>query len=155
MHIYIHTSRHTERPNQTTCVNGSRCEKLIGAKFAEWRRQCLPDDLPVHLVQDHERCLWQDRNIAALRKAGCPVVSQFPKHSPDLNAIENQWRVLRERLNATAPAEIESRADFLSRLRRTVNWLNENRHEEALRMCQNQKERARDVHKLLGAKTKW
>ena len=90
-----------------------------------------------------------------LSKAGCPVVQNFPKHSPDPNAIEGQWRQLRERLNETAPVEIETRPEFLCRLRRVVNWLNEHRREHALHMCTNQRERAKDVEDLLGAKTKW
>lgn len=64
-------------------MNGDKYEKLIGAKFAEWREQCFPDGLPVQFVQDHEHCLRQDRSIAALSKAGCPVVQNFPEHSPD------------------------------------------------------------------------
>jgi hypothetical protein len=136
-------------------MNGDRYEKLIGAKFAEWREQCFPDGLPVQFVQDHEHCLRQDRSIAALSKAGCPVVQTFPKHSPDLNAIEGQWRQLRERLDETAPVEIETRPGFLCRLRRDVNWLNEHRREHALQMCTNQKERDKDMEDLLGAKTKW
>ena len=95
----------------------------------------------MHLVQDHEKCLWQDpapplsinryvktyfelpgesesqshgrgarivsqdRNLRALRRAGCIVVEQHPKYSPDLNAIEGWWRVLRERLEQAAPED--------------------------------------------------
>ena len=33
--------------------------------------------------------------------------------------------------------------------------VNEHRWEDALRMCTNQKERAKDVKDWLGAKTKW
>ena len=44
---------------------------------------------------------------------------------------------------------------FLARPWRTVHWLNDNRHEALLKMCTNQKERARDVIRLQGAKTKW
>ena len=142
-------------PKKTTHMTGDRYEWLIQSKFAEWRESCFSNGSPVRLVQDHERCLWQSRNLTAMRKAGCDVVENFPKHSPDLNAIEGQWRVLRVRLEATAPTEFESRADFLVRLRRAVHWLNENKHDDALRLCTNQKERANDVHKLLGAKTRW
>ena len=78
-------------------------------KLAAWRRACFGDDGPVHVVQDHERCLWQDRNLTALALAGCPVVVSFPKSSPDLNAIEGWWRALRERLEMSAPEEIEAR----------------------------------------------
>ena len=50
---------------------------------------------------------------------------------------------------------METREAFIARLRRTVNWLNEHRWEDALKLCTNQKERAADVHLLKGAKTKW
>lgn len=78
-----------------------------------------------------------------------------PKYSPDLNAIEGWWRVLRERLEQTAPEDFESREEFIARLRRTVSWLNEHRWEDALKLCAHQKERAADVKLLEGARTKW
>ena len=91
----------------------------------------------------------------ALRQAGCPVVKNCPKHSPDLNAIEGWCRVLRERLEMTAPEEMETRARFLLRLRRTVSWLNAHRRGNALSVSRNQKARAADVLQLEGARTKW
>ena len=127
----------------------------MNARFADWRRSCFDDDEPVYLVQDHERCLWQDRNLAALRVAGCRVLENFPKSSPDLNAIENWWKVLRDRLDDTAPEDMETRAEFLVRLRRSAQWLNEHRAEQCLHICTNQKARAKDVILLCGAKTKW
>ena len=41
------------------------------------------------------------------------------------------------------------------RLRRTALGLNMHRSADGLYLCTNQKERATDVAKLLGAKTKW
>eukprot|EP00974_Lingulodinium_polyedra_P011223 1083658-Lingulodinium_polyedra.AAC.1 len=82
--------------------------------------------------------IW-GRNIEALKKAGCIIQADFPKHSPDLNAIEGWWRVLRERLEQTAPEEFEDRDAFLLRLKRTVKWLNDHRWEEGLALCTNQK----------------
>ena len=73
---------------RTTHMTGDTYEWLVGAKFKAWRTAAFQDDRPVHLVQDHERCLWQQRNIDALRQAGCHVIMNYPKHSPDLNAIE-------------------------------------------------------------------
>ena len=52
-------------------------------------------------------------NLKAERDAGFCNVNQHPKLSPDLNAIEGWWRVLQQRLSLTAPAELESRGDFL------------------------------------------
>ena len=91
----------------------------------------------------------------ALRQAGCPVVKNCPKHATDLNAIEGWWRVLRERLEMTAPKEMETRARFLLRLRRTVSWLDAHRRDDALTVSRNQKARAADVLQLEGARTKW
>ena len=107
------------------------------------------------LVQDHERCLWQERNLKALREAGCPAIARFPKHSPDLNAIEGWWKKLRERLQETEPVAMESRDKFLGRLRRVVIWLKEHAAHEGKVLCTNQKVRAADVKQLEGAKTKW
>ena len=124
-------------------------------QLATWRRALFNDDEAVHLVQDHEKCLWQPRNITALRKAGYTVVENFPRCSPDLNAIEGWWKVLRYRLGMTAPTEFETREVFLCRLRRTAQWLNEHRSEDALALSTNQKKRAQDVLDLEGARTKW
>ena len=140
---------------KTTNMNGDTYEWLVGARFAQWRRACFGDDAPVHLCQDHEACLWQDRNVRALRDAGCAVVERYPKHSPDLNAIEGWWRVLRERMELTAPAELESREAFIARLRRTARWLNDNRWEDGLALCTNQKKRAADVLELQGSALAW
>ena len=43
---------------------------------------------------------WPDGALIATCVA---VKERFPKRSPDLNAMEGQWRVLRERLEAKAP----------------------------------------------------
>ena len=139
----------------TTHMNGSVYEKLIDKRFATWRRACFKDGSKVHLVQDHERCLWQKRNIKALQRAGCHLLKHYPKSSPDLNAIENWWRVLNDRLNETAPVGMETRASFLVRLRRAVAWLNANQREHGRELCTNQKLRAEDVIRLKGARTKW
>ena len=128
---------------------------LVSTHFAEWRRKCFNDDGVVRLVQDHEWCLWNAKSLAALKKAGFSVLEDYPKSSPDLNAIEGWWHRLKVRLNETAPTEMETRQDFLVRLRRTVNWLNDNAAADALKLCTNQKVRARDVLKLKGARTKW
>lgn len=144
-----------ERASTTTHMNGDRYQKLIQSRFAKWRQECFADDHPVWLIQDHERCLWQERNIQQLKKEGCKVVKAFPKHSPDLNAIEGRWHTIRQKLLDTEPQEPETRAAFLVRLNRTVNWLNQNDREEALHICTNQKIRAQEVLALKGAKTRW
>ena len=47
---------------------------------------------------------------------------------------------------------MEARAEFLARLRRTVRWLNENAADDVLYLAQNQKERAKEVKDLKGAR---
>jgi len=122
-----------------------------------WARACFHGRLPrgVQVVQDHERCLWQEKSLECLEALGLPVLENFPKCSPDLNAIEGMWHLLRQRLDSQAPAERETRPEFLIRLRRTVAWLNENLHKKMLGMCRDQRARARDVLLLSGARTKW
>ena len=107
------------------------------------------------MIQDHEACLWNERSLAALERAGLSVVTNFPAQSPDLNAIEGWWHRLKIRLDETAPTEMETRSEFLARLRRTVHWLNEHAADDALTLAQNQKQRADDVQKLKGARSKW
>ena len=70
------------------------------------------------------------------------MVACYPKQSPDVNAIEGWWKVLRDRLDLTAPEEIESREEFVTRLRRTVAWLDINDREHAVALARNQQARA-------------
>lgn len=130
---------------KTTNMNRWTYNWLIESKFETWRRNCIGDDRPVHLVQDHERCLWYEDNLEALAAAGCPVLQNYPKSSPDLNAIEGWWHRLKQRLEETSPETLEKRTEFLVRLRRTVTWMNDNWSEDALRLATNQKERAQEV----------
>ena len=106
-------------------------------------------------MKDHERCLWQERNLDAEDAAGFDVIDTFPKASPDLNAIEGWWRRLKDALLESAPAHLETRPDFLNRLRRTVSRLNRSACEDGLRLCTNQRARAADVCRLKGARSKW
>jgi hypothetical protein len=89
------------------------------------------------------------------KAAGFDLIENFPKASPDLNAIEGWWHRLKDIIVAEAPSEIEGRSAFLRRLRRTVNRLNRDAREDGRRLCTNQKKRACDVLKLKGARTKW
>ena len=63
--------------------------------------------------------------------------------------------MLRQRLEDTQPGGVETRSAFLVRPRRTVHWLNLHREQEALDSCRNQKQRARAVISLGGARTRW
>ena len=100
-------------------------------------------------------CLWRPANVAAIREAGFRVLKRHPKYSPDLNAIERWWALLRLRLEQTAPTSMESRVIFLQRLRRTVTWMNAHRRREGRVLCHNQKQRAKDIRALKGAKSRW
>jgi len=137
---------------RTTHMNAGRYERLVSEKFSEWRQDCFGDGGRIHLIQDHEKCLWKAPCIEAMKRSKCLVVETYPKHSPDLNAIEGIWRCLKERLEATAPSRLETRASFLRRLRGAVRWLNDNRHDDFLSLCNNQKTRAQAVLGLDGAK---
>ena len=144
-------------------MTGARYNYFVRTFLAKWRRKCYPNfpkDEKVPLIKDFERFLRWDKtkefdNMQAERDAGFSTVKQHPKVSPDLNAIEGWWKVLQERLSLTAPLSLESRASFLKRLRRTVDWLNKNARGRAKHLCTNQKDRARAVKKLKGARCKW
>ena len=136
-------------------MNGETYQRLVTSKFADWRRSCFGDDEPCRLVQDHEKCLWVEQNLRALRQAGCQVMDDYPKSSPDLNAIEEVWNMMRQRLESTEPVDFEDRPAFLARLRRCVNWLNEKQGDALLTACTNQKDRTKYVIKLKGAMAKW
>ena len=51
-------------------------------------------------------------------------LESYPKCFQDLNVIETAWRELRARLADTEPMRVESRDDFLPRLRLAVQWVN-------------------------------
>ena len=140
---------------KTTHMNGDRYNQLIEGKFASWREKCFGDRKGAFLIQDHERCLWRKDNLDAIRAAGFTLVKQHPKYSPDLNAIEGWWACLRKRLEATAPQTTENRHEFLRRLRRTVTWLNAHRRTQGRFLCTNQKQRAKEIRMLHGAKSRW
>ena len=93
--------------------------------------------------------------LKAIAAAGFRLVDNFPKHSPDLNAIEGWWARLRSKLEETAPVEVETRSEFLTRLKRTVNGMNATCREDALHLARNQVVRAAEVLELLGARTQW
>ena len=141
---------------KTTNMNIKRYNSLVKSKFAMWKRACFPRTRGlVKLVQDHERCLWHDSTVKALRKAGFSIVGSFPKCSPDLNAIDGWWRRLKQKLDKNSPAQSETRQAFIKRLRRTVTSMNLRHRDEGRKLCRNQKVRAKDVQSLGGAKSKW
>ena len=58
-------------------------------------------------------------------------------------------------MEETAPNALETRPQFLARLRLTTRWMNEHWRADALHLATNQKERARQVLDLHGQKCEW
>ena len=129
-------------------------EWIVSHKFPEWLRKAAMGDRGVFLIQDHEKCLWTEEPRCALREQGIHLLEQYPKCSQDLNAIEAAWREVRARLAATEPGHMESRDRFVVRLRAAVAWVNLRRKAYLLKICTDQKERARDVILMTGSRTK-
>jgi len=117
--------------------------------FPNWLGECT------YIVQDHEKCLHCEEPLAAMAAIGVELVKDYPKCSQDLNAIENAWKLLKDRLYETLPTRLESREDFVRRLKAAVAWVNRNRYDELLYLSHNQKERARAVLLARGGRTKW
>ena len=141
---------------KTVHMNGARYRKMLNRSADQWLKSCF-GKVPkqVNLIQDYERCLWQRASLRTLLKHHLFAMDRFPKSSPDLNAIEQVWNLLRQMLDETAPVEVETRQAFLARFRRTVYSLNSKHSAALLAMCSNQKDRAREVLRLKGARTRW
>lgn len=122
---------------------------LIEARFHGWLGNCK------YLVQDYERCLRCEEPLEAMRSIDLKLVDKYPKASPDLNAIENAWNFLRERLDETYPTKLEDRDDFIRRLHNAVSWVNRNKGDALLTLSRNQKRRAQDVMNNDGGRTQW
>ena len=146
---------YTERGKVVTKhMNGARYHDFVSKNFKTWRKACLSRGR-VFVAKDFESFLRNTENIQAEADAGCDQIDKYPKSSPDFNAIEGWWRRLKMYLEERAPTELESRDDFIRRLRRAVNHLNTHCREEGRRLCRNQKERARSCLALNGSRTKW
>ena len=93
-------------------------------------------------------CLWAKKSLAAIdavADVNVELLENYPSCPQDLNPMENVWRELKERLAATEPIRMESRAGFLRRLNNAARWCNKHRARLFLRYCQDQKKRAADV----------
>lgn len=125
--------------------------ELIEDYFPKWLGACS------YLVQDFERCLRCEEPLQALDSIGLELVEEYPKCSQDFNAIENAWKILRERLNDTLPTGLEDRDSFICRMNTAVAWVNRNKREQLWYLSNNQKERANDclASHPKGARTKW
>ena len=125
--------------------------ELIEDKFDDWRLNCD------FLVCDYEGCLRTPEALHALNRCGLQLVDGYPKVSQDFNAIENAWAILRERLDETCPVDLETRGDFVKRLRAAVRWANTHRSDQLWMLSTNQKKRATECLASTppGARTKW
>ena len=143
--LHVHVLEEGEAMNQD--LYG----ELVDDRFEDWAGNCT------HLVQDFERCLRTESSVHAITKAGFQLVEDYPRCSQDFNAIENCWKLLKERLLETMPRQLEHRDAFIRRLRSAVAWLNRHKSEELWYLSTNQKERARDCLSAVppGGRTKW
>jgi hypothetical protein len=128
---------------------------LINTMFPRWLAKAFDHvENGVLLAQDHERCLWCEEPRQAMQDQSISLLENYPKCSQDLNAIETAWREVRARLAATEPVSRDTRSNFVTRLRQAVAWVNTNRAGYLRKLCSDQKQRARDVQLMLGARTK-
>ena len=51
----------------------------------------------------HVKSSAAQASLEAIASTGLLLEKRFPKYSPDLNAIEAVWRLLRQRLNENTP----------------------------------------------------
>ena len=125
--------------------------ELIEDYFPGWLKNCT------YLVQDFERCLHAEEPLSSLRDIGVELVDDYPKCSQDFNAIENVWKLVRDRLDETLPQGLETRDRFVRRLRTAIAWVNKNKAAELEYLSRNQKERANDCLRMRpkGSRTKW
>ena len=124
---------------------------LIEDKFEEWLGGAS------YLVQDFERAIRSQPALNALETMGVTLVEGYPRVSQDFNAIENAWKLVRERLAETLPKGMESRDHFITRLHQAVGWLNRHKKGQLEYYSTNQKERCKDCleTKPKGGRTKW
>ena len=140
---------HIEVLDEGTVMNKEEYSLLVDEKFEGWIGNCNL------LVQDYEKAIRSQEALDALQRVGLEHVKGYPVSSQDFNAIENAWKILRERLDQTLPKGVEPRDHFVLRVRETVHWVNKNRADELQYHCRNQKERARACLDLEGARTQF
>jgi len=132
-------------------MNNEVYTELVEDKFEKWLGGCR------YLVQDFERCLRSAGPMHAFKKFGVELVKGYPRCSQDFNAIENCWKLLRDRLYATLPVGLEPREHFVDRLHSAVAWMNRHQQSSLWEFARNQKKRCRSclAMKPPGGRTKW
>ena len=125
--------------------------ELVEDKFEDWCGTCE------YVVCDYESCLRTPEALHALFACGLQLVEEFPRCSQDFNAIENAWKILKDRLDETVPVELERRDSFITRLNAAVRWMNRTRRDQLRYLSDNQKERADEclAKDPKGGRTQW
>ena len=80
-----------------------------------------------------------------MSKTPLRLLEPYPVASQDFNAIENAWGLLKDHIIETMPTKLESRDEFVKRLKTAVAWVNKSKRDELLYHCSNRKERAEAV----------
>ena len=143
--LHIHILEEGESMNQMLYA------ELIEDKFEDWCGNCE------YLVCDYESCLRSDLALHALSKTSLKLLDPYPVSSQDFNAMENAWGELRQRLDHTQPTHLETRDEFIKRLKKEVQWLNTHRSKRLWELSTNQKERAKECleQQPPGGRTSW
>ena len=148
--IIHHVARSLERARHTLLTTRSldcSISHSIRLHAKRWLRECSKGRLPhnVQLIQDHEKCLWAEQSLEALRRNHLHPIMDYPPSSQDLNVIEGVWARLREQLHASTPPGIEKRRDFIRRLHGAVRALSISHKDMLADMCNSLQERCREV----------
>ena len=140
----------------TEHMNGPLLRWMISRYAEQWIGKCWRrKPARIHLVMDYETCLRQAESIECFQTHGLHVLRNYPKSSQELNPIENVWALLRDKLEAEAPAGVETREDFILRLRSAVRCLNTTRNNELKGLCFDLPERAQAVLDNGGGRIDW
>ena len=128
----------------TANMNGNRYERMMKRHCKTCKKRMLPrlGKTLISMVKVFAKFLRQPGSSRAEEAAGFKTLTQHSKCSPDMSAVENYIDLLQDRLLLTAPVEIESRAAFIKRVRRTLSWMNQNARQHTRGLCRNQKKRA-------------
>ena len=148
-HLHTRARTHTATyPCTDTHTDSRECRRAPRQSYHGVHHVCQRP------TQHRLRC---DGPMAALGRLGVDLVEGYPRCSQDFNAIENCWKLLRERLFVTLPKGIEGRDAFIVRLHTAVAWMNRQKQSSLWHYARNQKERCRECLESdpPGGRTSW